>query len=82
MIIQVQHRPGFAAFRRAARRASLSSLFLALLGATLARPAAASTFTVGGAGCSHADLTAAHGFFQRALEQFALIPQRRFHREG
>ena len=59
MMVQVQHLPGLAAFRRAARRASLPSLFLALLGATLARPAAASTFTVGGAGCSHADLTAA-----------------------
>lgn len=59
MIVQVQCRPSSAAFLSAFRRVCRPSLLLALLCGTPAPPAAAATFTVGGAGCSHPDLNSA-----------------------
>ena len=59
MIVQAQRRPSFAAFLSAFRLACRPGLLLALLCGALAAPAAAATFTVGGAGCSHPDLAAA-----------------------
>jgi predicted outer membrane repeat protein len=59
MIFQVEPRPAFAALFCGLRLAGRPSFLLALLCAALVRPAGASTFTVGAAGCSHPDLGAA-----------------------
>lgn len=59
MIVQVQRRPSFAAFPSALRLVCPPGLLLALLWGTPVPPAAAATFTVGAAGCSHPDLAAA-----------------------
>lgn len=59
MILEAQLRPTRSVPSRRPFVACLPALLFALLCGAAARPAAASTYTVGGAGCSHADLNAA-----------------------